>query len=161
VTLDVSRRTILAGALGAAALGGGNYVRTRYRRNGDQSRREGFRMRSLNVVNESDEAVQVALRVTVEGDESEEVSDKTVELTPAGTGSGVDDDRAHVNGVWIKSADEYHIRAERGNERLDLSAAEIESRLDGSGWDGECADVTIVVGEDGGLSSRVAPSDAC
>lgn len=118
-------------------------------------------MRSLNVVNESDEAVRVALRVTVDGDESEEISDKTVELAPAGTGSGVDDDRAHVNGNWIKRSDEYHVRAERGDERLDLSATEIESRLDGSGWDGECADVTIVVGEGGGLTSRVAPSDVC
>jgi len=161
VTLDVSRRAILAGAIGVAALGGGNYVRTRRLRGDDQPRQEGFRMRSLNVVNESDETVRVALRVTAGSGEPEEISAKTIELTPAGTGSGVDDDRAHVNGNWIKRADEYHVRAERGNERLELSATEIESRLDGSGWDGECADVTIVVGADGGLSARVVPSDAC
>jgi hypothetical protein len=151
VTLLLDRRAVLAGATGIAVLGGATYVRGQY------ASRHGLRFRSLNVVNETDREAVVTVRV--ETDDGAVTREEAVTLAAAGSDGG--EDRTHLNGVWIKRADEYAIRAEHRQERVELTATEITERLDGAGWGSDCADVTLVVTAAENLTSQVAPSEAC
>ncbi|MFC4437093.1 MULTISPECIES: hypothetical protein [Natrialbaceae] len=144
-----SRRQLVGTALGgASAVLAGGYTWNQY------ATRRHLRFRPLEAVNESPDSV--TLEITVEGDGRE--SPRTVRLEAVDDGDG---DTSHLPGRWIKQAKEWAIRAEHGDQRLELGAATITDRLEDSGWGPDCAHVAIVVTAAGDLESRVAPSETC
>lgn len=145
-----SRRTLVGAGLGSIGVVlAGNYGWNQYRT------RHQLRFWPLEVVNESDEAVTVDL--TVEGTDRE-ITDR-VSLAPAGAENG--DDTTRLHNYWMKYGDEWSVRADLGAHGLELTAREITDRLEDSGWGTDCAHLSIVVTADGGLESRVSPSDVC
>ncbi|TYL40552.1 hypothetical protein CV102_03000 [Natronococcus pandeyae] len=145
-----SRRQLVGTALGGAgAVLAGGYTWNQY------ATRRHLRFRPLEAVNESADAITLEITVEREGFESP----RTVLLEPVGNEG--DDDRSRLPGRWTKHADEWTIRAEHGEQRLELEAAVITDRLEGAGWGPDCAHVTIVVTATGDLESRIAPSETC
>ena len=144
-----SRRTLLgAGLGGTAVLLAGGYTWDQYRT------RHTIRLYHLEAVNESDETV--TLEVTVTDAASDREGRRTASLEPAGGA-----DETHLTGLWMKHAGEWRVDATLADHRLELSTEAIRNRLEGSGWGVDCANVAVVVTADGGLESRVEPSDVC
>ncbi|WP_306057230.1 hypothetical protein [Natronococcus wangiae] len=145
-----SRRRLAGAAFGgASAFLAGGYAWNQY------ATRRHLRFRPLEAVNES--ADPVTLEVTVEREGFE--SPRTVLLEAAGDDES--GDRSHLPGQWMKRAREWSIRAEHGDQRLELEAATITGRLEGAGWGPDCAHVAIVVTAAGDLEGRVEPSETC
>lgn len=146
--LRYGRRRIVAAVLGAvAALLGGNVAWGQY------ERRHYLRFWHLELVNESAEAVTIS--VTAESDDRTLSHSERLDPTTDG------EERRQIHDRWMKDSAEWEIRAEFGDQRLELTAAEITDRLAGSGWGTDCAHVAIVVTEDGGFEARVEQSDVC
>jgi hypothetical protein len=145
-----SRRQLVgAGIGGAGTVLAGGYTWNQY------VTRSHLRFRPLEAVNESSDAV--VLEVTVERDGFE--ASRTVRLEPADADGGAD--RQHLPGRWMKTADEWTVRAEHGDEMVELEANELVDRLEGGGWGPGCARVTIFVTAGGDLGSGVEPSESC
>ena len=146
---EISRRSLLAGAVsGFGVLATGGYVWNQY------TTRNFLRFRPLEVVNESNEQVEIAVTVWKDGANNYEQT-HDLEL-PGGQAQ-----TRHLNGPWIKSGGEYSIRVATTDEELVLDNREIVSRLEDADWGSSCARVTIVVTEDETLESRILPSKGC
>jgi len=115
------RRTVLAGGVGTvvAIVFGGIFL------NG-YSRRNHLRIRSLSVVNETDEPVSVSVWV---GENLAEAEERVLDLEPAGTTG----DEGSMLGPWHKRAGEYVVRASVPGHALHLRNADLNEAID-SGW---------------------------
>ena len=166
---SISRRTLLASAVGglAAAIGGGVAVR-------QYTTRTHLRFRPLSAENESDESVEVSVSVVDESGDREDTVHE-VALAPAGD----DGASAVLRGPSVSYPAPYAIRARRtdgdggadgdgaadGDDPADptdlsLSNAAIVGRLPDVGWGPERVSLAVVVGSDGTLSARVEPRSA-
>lgn len=143
---DPSRRALVGAALGGfGLLVGGGHLWDGY------IERYSHLIRSLTIVNDS--LRPVAVTVTV-GTDLESGRVKTHRLEPDGAEDGRD--RIHDNGPWLKRAEEYAIRVEHDDARLELDAREIRDRLDTGAWGRACAAVTVTVLPGGSLESAVS-----
>jgi hypothetical protein len=144
-----SRRQLLgAGVGGGGAVLAGGYAWSRH------ATRNHLRFRPLEAINESGATVVLDIVVEREGFEAP----RTVRLDEADTG---ENERQHLPGRWMKSADAWSVRAEYRGQRVDLDADAITERLEGSGWGADCARVAVVVTAAGELTERVRPATRC
>ncbi|NKE35717.1 hypothetical protein GWG54_07770 [Natronococcus sp. JC468] len=136
-----SRRRLLgAGASGGGTLLAGGYAWNRYRR------RDHLRFRPLEAVNESTAVVTLEFVVDGNGIEAE----RTVRLEPAGG-----DARSRLPGRWTETPTTWTVRAEYGEEVLEIGASAITERLADANWGADCAHVTIAVTAIGELDARI------
>lgn len=152
---STSRRTLIAWSIGGlvAAVGGGvawNAYTTRTH----------VRFRPLRAVNESDEPVELVVRVVDESDGTTATTHEPT-LAPAGeTGH-----TATLHGRSVSYPAPYGVTARPGREpegdrgegtrELALSNADIVDQHPDVGWGADDVHVTVVVGADGALSARV------
>lgn len=159
---SMRRRTVLAGAVGAAfgTAGGGVVAWSQYERRNDIDLR-------LFARNETGLFIDLSVQVTTRDDSYER--ETTVELPPADPDTleahNTEDSRGRghterIRGPWMKSNRQYEITAATGEQEVHADNTTIRSQADADGWGLVAADVTVVFRRDGTLDTVIEPRDS-